>query len=247
MNHIKDVILNKFPIEFKEDTHQYFVNGEEYTSVSKILETLTPKFDDITMSEKCSINKKHEHFGKTPDEILEIWKEKNKVACENGSKFHDNVQMFLEDKKDEIEYEYFFDSLFSQFMIFHNDIIVKNKLDIVGLELKVASPTFKVCGTFDALFKYNGNLFIFDWKTNSKFDTSSKYKLNRPYSKYDKSKLTYYTFQVFIYKWILENEYQINISDCRIVWFNENGYEIYKPKFEYEEQFIKRLLKNCTK
>ena len=259
---IYEKIKTHINIIFKEDTHQYFIENVEYHSVSKVLGTIEKPFNEKEMSLKCSVNPQHEHFGKKPDEILQIWNDSNKVACDDGHKFHNFGEnwirlQYCQDKNEGIllgneitsvmNNNLHLDSYFMAFNRFFTDNIFKNGFELVGLELQIASKKYKICGTFDALFMYLGLLFIFDWKTNKKFDSKSSYKLNAPYNDYDSSKHTYYTFQVHIYKWILENEYGIPVKDSRIVWFHNGEYQIFKPAFAYNAEFIESILERYHK
>jgi hypothetical protein len=90
---------------------------------------------------------------------------------------------------------------------------------------------------------YQGNLFIFDWKTNNKFELISKYKLLNPYTKFDTSDFTIYTFQVHLYRWILEKEYGIPIKGARIIHFDDKGkFTSHHPKFAYNARFMESVL-----
>jgi hypothetical protein len=259
---IYEKIKTHISIIFKEDTHQYFIENQEYHSVSKVLGTIEKPFDEKGMSLKCSVNPEHEHFGKTSKQIIDIWADSNKLACDNGHTFHLYAENWIrlsyeEDSVNEsflgneicqiIDKNRHLEPYFAAFNLFFAKNICQNNYQLVGLEVQIASKKYKICGTFDALFMYLGMLIIFDWKTNKKFDSKNSYKLNAPYQDYDSSKHTYYTFQVHIYKWILENEYGIPIKDSRIIWFHNGEYQIFKPAFAYNAEFIESILERYHK
>lgn len=256
MNTIIEKIMKtnfKIGLSFDEKTHTYSLEREPIKSTSKVLESLKKPFDPKPMAIKCSQNPNHEHFGKTPEQIIELWQSKTDNACDVGHEFHLVAENYLKNNGN-----YFLDNPFKEsdlvlFEKFYRDVFVKHDegtlrqiVQTIGLEIRIAHPLYRVGGTFDALLQYiqHGWLLIFDWKTNAKFTTTDNYSLIEPYQDFDSSKLTIYTFQTYIYRFILQDVYGIDVKDCRIVWFDltNNTYQVHKPKFAYNEQFIRSVL-----
>lgn len=264
MNKVIETILkNNFQmgLSFDKPSHTYRLEGNEISSTSKVLGSLQKDFDPIIMSIKCSQNPNHEHFGKTPEEIQAIWANTTDNACDVGHNFHLVAENYLlQVDKDYIEsdsnffeknpfdeYHYIlFDKFYRENFLKYKDKQLFRVMRTVGLEVRIAHPLYEVGGTFDALLEYIPNewLLVFDWKTNKKFSVANTYKLVEPYQHFDKSKLTIYTFQTYIYRFILQDVYGIEVKDCRIVWFDlaNNTYQIHKPKFAYNHEFIRSVL-----
>jgi len=223
----------------------------------------------------------HELFGRTPEEILAIWNVRNNASRERGTALHNYIEFNLtrfirpnDEKVGEEEYrwkrnEFFPNELESGYFNFKNDCVAdtrkfgtideynaelpEGKLGIIGLEVRVVVPRFRISGTFDALFlmKWQGKylIFIYDWKTNKWKDDEpfdySRWKYEPPFDFLTKDHLTDYTMQVWLYRYILEEEYGIPIDGARVVWFHEKlpkRYKIWKPKFEYDKDFIEEIL-----
>ena len=91
---------------------------------------------------------------------------------------------------------------------------------------------FDICGMIDQLFynKKSGMLELWDWKTNEKIDTESKYKLLSPISHISQAKLDVYSLQLSLYKLIVQKNTNLKLGDSYLVWFNESNdsYKIYK-------------------
>lgn len=113
---------------------------------------------------------------------------------------------------------------------FRSDIA--GKLINIRSELVMGDRDYWVGGMIDQVFfnKKSGMLELWDWKTNKKIDTYSKYNLSNELSHLDKSKLTIYSLQLSLYKHILEKNTNLKLGDSYICWFNENNdnYHVYK-------------------
>ena len=124
---------------------------------------------------------------------------------------------------------------------------IQGKMHRVRSELVIGSPKYMVCGMIDQIF-YNmksGGFEIWDWKTNSDFDTDSNFKLNAPCAHLDKSKLTEYSLQLHCYKRIFEEETGIPIVNLYLCWFSEREpiYRVFKCRDLSNE--AKYLLENA--
>lgn len=93
-----------------------------------------------------------------------------------------------------------------------------------------------ICGTFDMLYYYDGEgdpsragFMIFDYKTNGCLtsDYNRKYRkmLLPPFADLTEEDLSLYTIQLSLYALMLE-DIGIPVIARRIVWLNEEGYEI---------------------
>lgn len=255
----KDTIIKKLfevPIRLEPKEHIYYYAQEDiFTSVSKILASLQKTFDEKLMAERCSKNPEHEHYRKTPQEIIKIWRDKSINACNFGTELHN----YAESKILDTPIPYHKNKITESFDSFYDEIL--SQINHVVLEQSVCFPKYKIAGTFDylGLFK-NTDLFIFDWKTNANFIVESDYCLLPPFDFLDKSKLTLYSIQTFIYKFILEQYYKLSVRDTRIVWFFDPektiispvqkkyikkegyGWAIFQPNFTYNPKLIEDII-----
>lgn len=93
-----------------------------------------------------------------------------------------------------------------------------------------------ICGTFDMLYYYDGGgdpsragFMIFDYKTNSSLTSDYNRKYGRmllpPFADLTEEDLSLYTIQLSLYALMLE-DIGIPVIARRIVWLNEEGYEL---------------------
>ena len=86
---IKDSYSDK--LQFIEETHQYFLDGVEYTCVSDIIKRWENN-DREAMLEGCAKKAQwkmdYKYYGMTKDEIRELWDKSSKEACDFGTLVH---------------------------------------------------------------------------------------------------------------------------------------------------------------
>lgn len=236
--------LKKHSIYFEEEKHEYKLNDNKLVSVTTLLDYLKPKFDMQAQAQRCSENQNYYLFGKTKEEILSVWTNQNTSACERGHTFHLFAEKVVKNENfDDVLID---DRLKQSFLKFWGNVKELGINQIIT-EQKLAMPKFGLGGTFDLLVNFEKyGLFVFDWKTNQEFTTYSDFNLLPPFHNFDKSKLSLYTFQIYIYKYILEQEYNIEVKGERIIWLNElQGVVSYKPKFKYDKNLIEDVIKTC--
>ena len=221
---------------------------KKFISVSKILYALKKPFDEKKMSLKCSENPNHEHYGKKPDDIIKIWREKAQHSRVIGNNLDNYIDISLTNSKENVDYSKIdlnvLDNRNLYFEKFKNDIIEKFGLELVSQEDTVMDIIKMIYGRIDAIFLWNNKLVIFDWKSNEELTTESDFKLLYPFDYLDNSKLTEYTLQVYLYRWILEQAYILEkpINGCRIIHLNSKGYSVIKPKFDYNPIEIENII-----
>lgn len=190
----------------------------------------------------------------TPEDLQLQWAKNNLLARAKGSAVHKYLEVTLMNKmqrypSDIVQSEYakdfkknpalkfdddpvkpMYDACVAHVNRFINDI--RGKMFPVKSELVIGSEKYGVCGMIDQIF-YNpksGGFEIWDWKTNSEFDTTSNYHLEAPCAHLEKCKLTEYSLQLHCYKKIFEEETGIPIKNCYLCWFSEkqDNYKIMK-------------------
>ena len=181
---IKDTYSDK--LQFVEETHQYFLDGVEYTCVSDIVKRWENN-DREAMLEGCAKKaqwkKDYKYYGMTKEEIRELWDKNSKEACDFGTLVHGfGESMFYwmigEDDKILPEYKEQFATGEPVAKNKHEEAVIRFWHDLPDCFVPVLAET-KVfnqdgtpyAGTFDILFYYykgkndpRNGLVIFDYK-----------------------------------------------------------------------------------
>ena len=134
----------------QEDGKRFYVddNGEKYPSVTTVTSLLT-----------------RDH--------IKLWRERvgeeeaNKVssqAAKRGTKFHQNIEDYLRQEKDIIE----FDNILQEGM-FKAVQPVLDEIVPLALEAPLWSPNLKMAGRVDCVGMLDGNLCIIDFKSSGKY------------------------------------------------------------------------------
>ena len=148
-------------ISLHEPTHTYTINGDSnYTSVTTWNSSHFEYFDadkiikNMMNSSKWT-NKKY--YGKTPNEIKQIWDNNRNQAASAGIQIHYDIECYYNNcpnNNESIEYGYF-----------KNFLLKFPELKPYRTEWKVFHEDLKLAGSIDMVFENeNGNLLIYDWK-----------------------------------------------------------------------------------
>ena len=221
-------------IEFFEEEHKYkFKSRPDLTptSVTAVLGRYEKPFDNFYWATREADGR-----GVDPQQVLDEWEYNKNYACDNGTICHWYMECAL--SNNEFTYDNKYEYVREGFDIHkpQMDQYLKDsskKLIPVKSELIVGDTEYNITGMIDQLYKdHDGKYYLFDWKTNKKFDKESRYKLQGILSELDSSKWTTYSLQLLLYKHIIEKNTDIKIEDCFIVWFGlkEKSYNIYKVR-----------------
>jgi ATP-dependent exoDNAse (exonuclease V) beta subunit len=204
-------------ITFDEEPHIYTINGDsEFTSVTTWNHSHFDKFDsdkiinNMMKSHKWS---QHKLFGKTKEEILQIW-DTNKVNSANaGTKLHYDIECYYNEQpsnNSSLEYSYFLN--------FQQDF---NNLTPYRTEWMVYDEELRMAGSIDMIYKKDdGHLLIYDWKRCkdiSKFSRFNKFSNNPIICDFPDTNFWHYSLQLNTYKAILERCYGEIVDDLYLV------------------------------
>ena len=211
------VELEKFrDITFYEDTHTYFFEGEQCTSVTSVINSYKKEFE----SEKMAFfyGKKH---NMNKEDVLEMWDRQKTDAADVGTHVHKYLEMAISCKHYEDSY-LIPDEMMKPSVEFMS--MIKNKLIPVRSELVVGYKPKLVCGMIDQLFynKKANELQIWDYKTNKKFRRKSEYKnkMINGLEHLEECEMNTYSLQLGLYKKIIEKSTNIKLGDSYICWLN---------------------------
>ncbi|MFT4282915.1 MAG: PD-(D/E)XK nuclease family protein [Candidatus Woesearchaeota archaeon] len=195
---------------FNKKEHKYFVNEEEYISVT----TLISKY--FVFDEKKAAEFVAAKNLVTPKDVLDDWEK----IRDKGSYIHNLADKYakgenLEDSE--------LDEIGGVIDFFEGE-----EFDLVASEIIVFSKKHKVAGTVDLILTKNNKLFIADYKTNKKPVLKDDYfdKALEPFDEFGNNKFHIYSMQLSMYSVILKEEYGVDIYDFFVVQIGSKGYNI---------------------
>lgn len=235
-------------ITFDEKPHIYTVkNNSNYTSVTTWIHSQFEIFNSNKVISNMMNSKKwkeNKYFGKSKEEILNIWNENKNNAAFAGTKLHYDIECYYNNnpnKNDSIEYSYFEN--------FVNDY---KDLKPYRTEWMVYSEELLLAGSIDMVFqKNNGNLMIYDWKRCKeikKYNNFNKYSTNPIICDIPDTNFWHYALQLNTYKKLLEENYNKIVEDLYLVCLhpNNNNYILIKVlnlENQINELFNERIKK----
>ena len=207
LNQIKRISFNE------RDAFLKINNKDQFISISKALGYMEKPKDWLEIATKCSQNASHEHFGKLPETILEIWQNKSKKGSERGSKLEDYIHARIELNQTQcdgllelnINDQNLIGKCESFDKVFDSTI---SKLQHIGNEIWITDKNLNASVRMDALFA-NPNLkklYIIDWKNNDEItehNRFNKYLDDSPFRGFPICDAVKMHFQVHTYKYIL--------------------------------------------
>lgn len=259
-DNVREYLFEKFgDISFIEESHQYFIDEQEYTPVSSIIE----EYEEYVDWDK----KAHDYAKKYVLDVNEVkkkWKLNNLRATISGTRVHEFGESYVNvmlghpelickgTKKQYIkEYNTLVptcpkeEAIISFYKELNEGQMIK--LYPVGTELKLSTKYIKgarpICGTTDVLFWGQGDFgekgfVIGDYKTNKSLYNDYKRTFNEtmkyPFNHFVDDAFSHYVLQFNLYQRMLESV-GVKIIDRVLIWLKENEYErIFIPKLSDE-------------
>lgn len=251
---IRKKILDSFnDLEFIEEGHKYFRNGQEYASVSSIAARFEEEFDTDAKAEAYALKN-----GETPEYWKRQWLFTNQKATTTGTQVHSYGESmawlhmgFPENITADKKYSYNKEENWliptrtkeEAALAFWNDL--PDNVYVILPETRVYTnanpdlPQFRenYAGTFDLLLYYKhptdpskSGLCIRDWKTNreiyKEYSRSHNKMMLYPFNSLYDEPFGAYTIQLNCYQIPLE-DIGLKILDRKIIWLKEDGtYEL---------------------
>jgi hypothetical protein len=262
-------------LTFTAEAHKYESNdGSEidWLSVTSFVGLFKPPFDKDTIAEKASKNKKSKWYGKTPQEIKDIWKAETDRAIKLGSWYHDQREA---------------------------ELLMCNTIERSGIELPIINPVEQdgvklapdqslssgiypehmvylksaaLCGQADRVEVVGDRIDLCDYKTNKEIKTQGfanwegiTKKMDTPCSHLDDCNFNHYALQLSTYMYImLKHNHNLKPGKMELhhITFekdgeDENGYPIVavddmgdpivKEVIPYEVPYLKKEVRNMIK
>lgn len=243
---IKEAYSDK--LQFVEETHQYFLDGVEYTCVSDIIKRWE-NTDREAMLEGCAKKaqwkKDYKYYGMSKEEIDALWKKTAQEACDFGTLVHGfGESMFYwmigEDDKILPEYKEQFEGEEPIAKNKHEEAIIQFWKDIPDSFVPVLAEArvfnregTPYAGTFDLLFYYykgkndpGNGLVLGDWKTNTAITNdycrNTGQMMKAPFDDLFDDSLSHYQIQLNLYAQCIEN-LGLKVIGRRIIWLRDDG------------------------
>jgi len=197
---------------FDAEKHRYSLDGEWLPSVTGLAKRYVPPFDSEKISKRVA-----EREGKTPEEVLAAWSAKGKVATDLGTEVHELIENYwLNQHHFKYKEGLYSDEAKKRFAAFldYRQRKLPN-LEPIAVELRLFSTRYRAAGTIDLLAynKRDGEIYIFDWKTNGNFrDDGGFNHLYAPFDDLMENDLTKYSIQLSMYRLFLASEAGINVK-----------------------------------
>ena len=222
-------------LTFYPEEHRYFLGEKELVSVSTIVKEYAP-FDVQAAAVRASKNIKHEHYGKTPEEILSIWKEKGQAAADAGTEVHNFGEACFcikegheEQMEDRFRQRLADDGLEAadgkeEALARWWDQLDLDRYVLVAKETRIVNPEMGYAGTIDLLlYDLNEHCYVLkDYKTNADLYRWYGKMLRPPLSIIRDNDHGKYTLQQNLYRIQLEN-IGINVGHMDLIWLKEDG------------------------
>ena len=201
-------------VVFDTEYHTYHLNGKRLISLSKFIKNYKNEFDSDKMA---TISAKK--LGITKQEVLNKWKEKADLSRKTGIVIHSALENYVLTKQ--FTKNNVFNKL-NTLNLFINDFFETNRLTPIETEFIVYNQYY--AHQIDLIAKdLDGNVFIFDLKTNDQISSNS-------YGKTMKNELSYLDDSTLIEYYLILNIDKILIKDYNI----KGMYIIHLKNDEYE-------------
>ena len=228
-------------IAFYPENHIYTIDNIPVPSASTIISKFFPEFDAYGKASTLSPN--NPLYGLPVEEIVQTWRQRGIDAANLGTHLHEQIEKYyLEQPYEETE-EF---NLFKDFVKEHPDIKPYRS------EWKIFDDKYNIAGTIDLICKNGNGYEIYDWKRSKKVvDTYSGKPITfdkwgncgvGSLSDIDDTSYNKYCLQQSLYRYILENNYNINISKMYLVVLYPDYDKYYKVETPYWKERIEYIL-----
>lgn len=209
-------------ITFREYDHKYFVKDDpaSYVSVTTLIHGFFSQFDADKIIKKMMASKtwpQSKYFGKTPDEIKDMWEKNRDEAATAGTKMHYVIECFYNGNSEPLDNDTSLELKY--FREYHND----NPFEPYRTEWIVFDEDVKIAGSIDMIYAdpsdpTHNTLYIYDWKRSKEIKLMNPFQSGKgPLSDLTDANYVHYSLQLNIYKRILETKYGKKITRLNLV------------------------------
>ncbi len=219
-------------IQFDPVNHKYSIcNNSDFSSVTGIIAQMFPKFDPDTVIRKMMQGKKwraSKYYGMSPEEIKSGWLLHGKVASDQGTNMHEKLEIYLNDKESFLKVSANATFLESQeFKMFQQFECDFPNLQPYRTEMMIYTEEAKIAGSIDLLYEditSPGTFVMYDFKRALKIEKSNYFEkgIHPLVSDLPSCNFYKYSLQLSIYSYILENFYDMKISEMYLLVLHPN-------------------------
>lgn len=194
-------------LEFHPGPHSYVLDGEELTSVTRMIHRWFPEFDSEAVARK-----KAQREGLHHEALLAEWARKRDEAAAFGTKAHLMAEKIVAEKNSAAADDLAETPREKSYLAAIKEALGRIALgyDVVETEMIVFSPGRKVAGTVDLLLRNrsNGEYVVADWKTNKemKYKGFGSETGSGPCAKLVHCNFNHYSLQISAYGQLLTSE-----------------------------------------
>lgn len=215
-------------IEFIEEGHVYIIDqiDRSYTSVTTVIHHFFHAFDADKVIAKMMASRNwssSKYNGMSVTEIKEQWAEIARLASDEGSALHQQIELFYNDALDSPlpstpEFKYF--------LLFQEEHIQEKLLRPYRTEWYVFDEASKICGSIDMVFCEQDDpsiVHIYDWKRSKEIKKENRWESGMPpLDHFPDCNFSHYTLQLNLYKYILETCYEKTVRSMMLVILHPN-------------------------
>ena len=263
-------------IVFDEGPHTYTIKGEEdkqYTSVTTWVHSYFKKFDAKGVIQAMMRNKRkwedpianEKYYGKTAEEIEEMWKQSGQEAAAKGTAMHYEIECFYNrpptedpitstaetaETSDPLQY----------FQNFNKEFVENGTLRPYRTEWTVFHEEAQIAGSIDMVYENTDSpedartLSIYDWKRCkeiTKTNRGGEFATNPIIEHFPDTNYWHYALQLNIYKYILQTKYGKKITDLYLIVLHPDANNYQRIKLpdiqaEVDELFKERIAATAT-
>ena len=195
-------------------THVYTntTNGERYTSVTNFISQFKKPFDKDFWSKRIA-----KRDGVDQQTVLDSWASITQTAQDRGTNVHLVMEQYLKDHTVVAGFEELVDSFIKR-----TNTIIKPKSKILS-ETLVYDHAHKLAGMSDLIVENADVFHVMDFKTNKKFNFSSKYNeyFYEPVDYLQQCEFNTYTLQLSIYAYMYEMMTGKHCGSLKIFYLRE--------------------------
>ncbi len=211
-------------IGFNRAAHTYFIDGvaAPSASVTQKVANFTRPFDGPRIAAGLARHAKSgTYYRRSVKEILAMWD----TAAAAGTALHADIEFILNGlEPTRLSMEPAVHAHFNAFQA----AAAAQGLTPYRTEWRIFDEIRRLCGTVDAIYRRaDGKYVLIDWKRSNCDHSRKAPKMRQPLGQYADNKLTRWSLQLNLYKFILETYYGVDIAEMRLVFFHplRSGFE----------------------
>ena len=231
LKYFKMNIINNNDIRLDLDKHEYSLIDDStisFTSVTTFVNSFFEPFDEEKVSNHL-VNNVPKYYGETPASLIEKWN----LARKHGTDVHLEIENWIKDGTSPKDQKSIAAKKWIEGYVARPNIKTFSEVIVYSKELRIA-------GTMDVLMlnKDSEEHVIIDWKTSRRIDKNSfkgKKGIKKETSDIEDCNYNHYALQLSLYRFLLEEYYNINVTRQLVAHLKDNGLESHSTPYMKKE------------